>query len=137
MSAQFQNCFIQKCSKNTSNSSKWYDKELHNLHFKKDRLYKKYMATGCSVLKLKYHKVRNYYFHIINSKKKEHYAKKFSKFKCNIKKSWQCINYLLGRNKKPKSNELHLNCDGKSVIEPIEIANTFNDHFSHTPNNIV
>ena len=42
VSAQFQNSFTQKYSKNTSNSSKWY-KELRNLHFKKDRLYKKYI----------------------------------------------------------------------------------------------
>ena len=30
--------------------------------------------------------------------------------------SLQCINYLLGRNKKPKSNKLHLNCDSKSTV---------------------
>ena len=30
-SGQFQNCFTQKCSKNTSNSLKWYDKKLYNL----------------------------------------------------------------------------------------------------------
>ena len=66
VSAQFQSCFTQIWSKNTSNSSKCYDKELLNLHFKKDRLYKKYIATGCPVLKLKYHKGRNYYFHLIN-----------------------------------------------------------------------
>ena len=44
---------------------------------------------------------------------------------------------MLGKNKKPTSNELHLNCDGKSINEPIEIANTVNDHFSHTPNKLL
>ena len=33
--------------------------------------------------------------------------------------------------------ELHLNCDGKSINEPVEIANTFNDHFLHTPNKLL
>ena len=66
LSAQFQNCFTQKWSKNRSNSSKCYDKKLLNLHFKTDKLYKKYMATGCPVLKLKYHKVKIHYFHLIN-----------------------------------------------------------------------
>ena len=56
-----------------------------------------------------------------------------TKFKNNIKKSWQCINYLIGKNKQQRPEKLELNTNDKSITDPVEIANIFNDCFTNTP----
>ena len=75
VSAQFQNCFTQKCSKNTLNSSKWYDKKLRNLHFKKDKLYKKIYGYRLPRFKVKIPYRKKSLFSSHKLKKKEHYQK--------------------------------------------------------------
>ena len=89
------------------------------------------MTTGCQNLKSKYHKVRNLYFHMINTCKKEYFRTKFDQYKCDMKKSWQCINYLLGKSSAPQSANFSLNHQGASIKDPIKISNIFNDHFAN------
>ena len=57
----------------------WYDRELLLLSRKKDRLYKIYLKKKTSISKDKYHKLRNYYFHMIKQKKKKAHAKSILK----------------------------------------------------------
>ena len=107
-------------------------KNLQSYYIKKDRLYKRYITTGSPNLKANYQKLRNVHFNTINYKKKEYFKQKFIKFKNNIKKSWQCINYLIGKNKQQRPEKLELNTNDKSVTDPVEIANIFNDCFTNT-----
>ena len=55
----------------------WYDHELPLLSHKKDSLYKIYLKKKTSISKDKYHKLRNYYFHMIKQKKKNHMQNQF------------------------------------------------------------
>ena len=102
-----------------------------SLLHKKDRLHKKFMGTGCTEIKSKYHKARNLYFHLVNLKKTEYYQSKFHQYKSNIKKTWQCINYLLEKSQTSKSNFFNINYNKKLVNNPVEISNIFNNYFSN------
>ena len=136
---QFEIFFPLKPPKKKAPGSKWFSKELHSLLHKKDRLHKKFMATGCTEIKSKYQKARNLYFHLVNLKKTEYYQSKFHQYKWNIKKTWQCINYLLGKSQTSKSNSFNINYNKKlvHVNDPVEISNIFNDYFSNISSSLV
>ena len=73
-------CFKRKKRQRKSlQSCVWYDRELLLLSRKKDRLYKIYLKKKTSISKDKYHKLRNYYFHMIKQKKKKHMQNQFQK----------------------------------------------------------
>ena len=137
LDSEFEKCFPIKQSRKTPVGSKWFSKDLKKLLHKKDRLYKQYIATGCPNLKSKYHTVRNLYFHMINAYKKEYFRKKFIQYKCDMKKSWQCINYLLGKSTATQSSNFTLNHQGASINDPIEISNIFNDHFANVSSSLI
>ena len=134
---QFKIFFPLKPPKKKAPGSKWFSKELRSLLHKKDRLHKKFMATGCTEIKSKYQKARNLYFHLVNLKKTEYYQSKFHQYKWNIKKTWQCINYLLGKSQTSKSNSFNINYNKKLVNDPVEISNIFNDYFSNILSSLV
>ena len=82
------------------------------------------------MLKKKYQKIRNFYFHLINNKKKTFIQNKLKSHTNDIKKTWQVLNNLMGRNlfKLQTTSLLHKN---KTLTDNIEIANAFNEHFSN------
>ena len=49
----------------------------------------------------------------------------------NIKKTWPCMNYLLGKFQTPKSDLFNINFNEKLVNDPVEISNIFNNYFSN------
>ena len=87
------------------------------------------MATGCPEIKSKYHKARNLYFYLVNLKKTEYYKSKFHQYKSNIKKTWQCINYLFEESQTQKSDLININYNEKLLNDPVEISNIFHDYF--------
>ena len=95
------------------------------------------MATGCTEIKSKHQKARNLYFHLVNLKKTEYYQSKLHQYKWNIKKTWQCINYLLRKSQTSKSNSFNINYNKKLVNDPVEISNIFNDYFSNISSSLV
>ena len=129
--------FPLKPPKKRAPGSKWFSKERSSLLHKKDRLHKKFMDTGCTEIKSKYQKAKNLYFHLVNLKKTEYYWSKFRQYKSNIKKTWQCINYLLGKSQISKSDLFNMNFNKKLVNNPVEISNIFNDYFSNISSSLV
>ena len=77
----------------------------------------------------KYHKLRNYYFHMINQKKKKHMQNQFQKHQKNIRKSWQLMKNLLGK-VRDKFSSTSISYNNAIINKLVEIANCFNDHFS-------
>ena len=124
------NCFTRK-NKTMRNSQRciWYDRELALLSRKKDRLYKIYFQKKTPKTKEKCHKLRNFYFHMVTQKKKEHMQRQFQKHQNNIRKIWQLMKNLLGKARN-KFYSTSSNCNDVLMSEPVEIANSFNDHFS-------
>ena len=108
----------------------WYDLELRRLMLKKDTLYKKFLSRHDQASKTRYQKIRNQYFHLISVKKKKFYLQKFKNSHNNVKKTWQCINNLLGRGRSGSAASAFC-INGKMTCDPTFIANGFNDHFSN------
>ena len=107
----------------------WYDRELLLLSRKKDRLYKVYFRKKTLKTKEKYNKVRNFYFHMIAQKKKEHMQNQFQKYQNNVEKTWQLMKSLTGKTRNKFSSTI-IQYNGIFVNKPVEIANCFNNHFS-------
>ena len=106
-----------------------YDRELTLLSRKKDRLYKIYLQKKTPKTKEKYHKLRNFYFHMLTQKKKEHMQSQFQKHQNNIRKTWQLMKNLFGKARN-KFDSTSINYNGVLISKPVEVANSFNDHFS-------
>ena len=70
-------------------------------------------------------------------RKTEYYKSKFDQYKQNIKKSWQCINYLLGKSNSSKTSNFTITYDDVTLNEPIEISNLFNNHFANISHSLV
>ena len=114
----------------------WYDRELALLSRKKDRLYKIYLQKKTPKTKEKYHKLRNFYFHMVTQKKKEHMQSQFQKYQNNIRKTWQLMKNLLGKARN-KFHSTSINYNGVLINKPVEIANSFNNHFSTIANKLI
>ena len=124
----FHKHFFKQSNPHKRNHS-WFDKELRNLLHKKDRLYKVLLQKNSPQAKQKYLTVRNKYFHLINKKKQDYYQNRFTKYRSNLKKTWQTINGILGRSKHKNIKTHCIINNGKVIHEPYEIANSFNEHF--------
>ena len=99
----------------------WYDLEFGRLKLKKDRLYKKYFSRHDRASKTQYQKIRNQYFHLISVKKKKFYLQKFKNSHNNVKKTWQCINNLLGGGRSGSAASTFC-INGKMTCDPTFIA---------------
>ena len=106
------------------------DLELRRLILKQDKLYKKFLSRHDQASKTRYQKIRNHYFPLISVKKKKFYLQKFKNSHNNVKKTWQCINNLLGRGRSGSAASVFC-INGKMICDPTFIANGFNDHFSN------
>ena len=66
---------------------------------------------------------------MVIQKKKEHMQSQFQKHQNNIRKTWQLMKNLFGTARN-KFNSTSINFNGVLISKPVEIANSFNDHFS-------
>ena len=107
----------------------WYNRELLLFSRKKNRLNGIYLKKKTSIFKNKYHKLKNYYFHMIKQKKKKHKQNQYQKHQKNIRKSWQMVKNLLGKVCEEFSST-SISYNNTIINKPVEIANCFNDHFS-------
>jgi len=48
-----------------------------------------------------------------------------------MKKTWQTLNHLLGRDQSPKPPSHFIDAEGSKITEPVEIASKFNDFFTN------
>ena len=53
-----------------------------------------------------------------------------------MKNTWKTINDTLGRHKKEKKLPTSINYHNRTLIDPMDIANGFNDYFSRIGTNI-
>ena len=131
----FQSIYAIKTSRKPERKrDKWYDKSLHKLKIKSDRLYKKCISDSTNINKRTYNEAKNKYYSEIHRKRDLFYKNLFDKYKKNMKATWQVINKLLGKNK--SSTNITLQCKDETITEPIEVANKFNSYFSSIADNI-
>ena len=135
-SSCFDKCFPLTTVNATGHNNAWYDKELKNLLHVKNKLYKKYLCKKSLFNKLKFNRARNFYFHILQGKKKSYYASVFEQHKNNIKETSRTINKLIGKTKAPHCSSLVID-NNQLSSDQLAIANHFNNHFENIASKLV
>ena len=77
----------------------------------------------------KYKKLRNLINNRIKTAKASYYSKAFIQCEGNSRKTWQTINELTSRRKNNVTGK-ELKVNDVVMNNPIELSDTFNDHFS-------
>ena len=111
----------------------WITPRLKQLTSNKSLLYKSYKNGHVSHVFYK-----NYCFHLnklIKRTKNNYYHNVFSNFKSNIKKTWETLNKLTGKN----SNKTTINniiYNDKILNNPVDISEAFNTFFTNVATNL-
>ena len=127
---EFDKNFLLTKPAKSNKRCEWYDLELRRLMLEKDRLYEKFLSRHDQASKTRYQKIINQYFYLISVKKKIFYLQKFKNLQNNVKKTWQCINNLLGRGRSGSAASTFC-INGEMACDPTFMANGFNDYFSN------
>lgn len=98
----------------------------------KDKLYKKYRSKPSYDTNIKYTKYRNILNNLLRISKRNYITAELDANRNNMKKTWQTLNNLLGRNKSPKPSSYFSDEKGLEIKDSVDIANKFNDFFTNT-----
>jgi len=119
-----------KLSKRKAPKKPWITIGLIKSINTKDKLYRKYRTKPNLENKLNYTNYRNILNHTLRISKRNHISAELNEHKHNMKKTWQTLNHLLGRDKSPKPPSHFTDDNGSKIKDPIRIANKFNDFFT-------
>ena len=103
----------------------WLTRGLIESIRNKNRLYKKFVRKPITYGNL-YKTYRNNLTKIIKAAKNQYCKQKFNECNGNIKKTWELVNSLTGKNKSNKTKVFKIN--GEFTEDDEIIANTFNDY---------
>jgi hypothetical protein len=120
----------KKLSKRKTPRNHWITDGLVKSINRKDKLYRKYRNNPNNENKNKYSKYRNILNSLLRVAKKNHITNELNIHKNNMKKTWQTLNHILGRNKAPKPPSHFCDTDGSKISDPIQIATKFNTFFT-------
>ena len=93
-------------------------------------LYKKFLKSKDQTFYNQYKIYRDKINHLIRSSKNNYHHRYFSKFKNNIKKTWDGINKLLSKDRKTDS-KINLFENNSLISDQKEVANKFNSFFTN------
>ena len=112
----------------------WINNDLKKLIEKKNKVFDKYIKAKNQFVKEKHHKhfkqLRNELQLELSLCKKEYFKIFFNENKNNIKATWIGIKKVININNKASSMTKLILDNGKSISDPVEISNGFNDFFS-------
>ena len=114
--------------------NKWITRGILKSINTKNKLYKQSVQTSTrnidvyEHLKIRFIRFRNILRQSIKDAKKIYFQNIFTKFKHDIKRTWSVINESLHRKNKSISSRMFSH-NGKTLEDPSEIANAFNEYF--------
>ena len=114
--------------------NKWITRGILKSINTKKKLYKQLVQTSTrnidvyEHLKIRFIRFRNNLRQSIKDAKKIYFQNIFTKFKHDIKRTWSVINESLHRKNKSISSRMFSH-NGKTLEDPSEIANAFNEYF--------
>lgn len=120
-----------KISKHNTPKKPWVTRGIIQSIKTKDKLYKAYLSKPSIENKLKYTKYRNQLNLLLRVSKKSYILSEINDHKNNMKKTWQVLNNLLGRNKPTKLPDFFNDKQGNKITDTTEIANRFNEFFTN------
>ncbi len=124
----------QKRAKNTRHLP-WLDSNCRTLMKKRDSLLKQSLKSGLLVDRQKFTHARNKLTHALRKSKANFFMKTIEGAKGNGRKAWQLLNKLLGKDKQ-ESTAIELNSNNILVKDSSVLAQTFNEYFLNSVNDI-
>ena len=121
---------IKKCvfNKKKDPKSPWITRGLLKSINTKNKLYKEFINNPTQQRTHKFKTYRNKLHGLIRKSKRDYMHKRFEQIKGNMKKTWNMINTIIGRNKKD-NNQTVFKKGTDLVSNPTDIANEFNKFF--------
>ena len=121
--------------------NKWITKGIIKSIKCRDKLYKNLKAIGSTHpdyfgMKRNLQNYNQILKKSIRTAKTLYYHNCFSKFKNDIKKTWQIINDVINRKDKKHSTPEFFKIQDQNISDPVEIANAFNDFFINLGKNL-
>ena len=131
---------VRKFNKRKHMKEKWMTRELLTEVVKKTKLYVEWKTT--SVTHVNYDRNKQRFkeheketLKKIREAKKEYFDRIFTAYKADIKKTWKAINETLNRNKNGSELPSRFLNNDVEILDPKDIANTFNEYFENIGKN--
>ena len=121
------------------NAKPWITNDLINLIKSKDKTYTNFIKEQNTILKeqltIKYKQLKNEITKLTRKYKKLYYDGYFARNSTNIKKLWVGVNQIINNKSKASANNptcIEIDEDGniRTVVDPVDIANAFNLHYT-------
>lgn len=117
-------------NKNKTRQNKpWITKGLENASKKKNLLYKLYMKHRTRDAESRYKTYKNKLTGIIRIKKKEYYHELLEQHRSDSQGTWKILNGIIKKGKAKVDYPNHFIKDNKTIKEPLEMVNEFNNFF--------
>ena len=131
----FDDCFPLKSKLITEKrlNNPWISQSVLNSIRTKSFLYKDYKVGA--VTEIQYKQYRNMLNTTIRQAKRSYYIAQFTSFKNNTHKIWKTIRQFSNHNHKNSASN-HILCNGKKNVEPLEIAQAFNEFYTNIAPNL-
>ena len=113
-------------------SKPWISEELKGRVRKRQCLY--LLFRQGRVARATYNRYNNFVTSSIRKAKKDYFYQRFHTYKTDAKKTWESINFILGRGRGCKDGISLIKKDGISFSLKEDIAENFNDYFSNVGN---
>ena len=120
-----------KLKRNRKKRSPWITNELLCKIRKRDFLKKKAISSNNSATWDQFKRARNQANNAVKFAKKRYVSDNLNANKGNSRKTWKVINELTSRNSGKSASILEIKADHRIVSNPMDIAETINEHFSN------
>ena len=115
----------------------WMTPELIKLSKKKAKLFNRKQKNPSVENVTEYKTYNNMYNQKRKTTKKCYYHNLLINTSNDIKKTWETLNEVIGRNAKNCNSPTNLNINGKLITGDTEVANAFNEYFINAGKNII
>ena len=116
--------------------SPWLTPGLLKSINRKNRLYKKLTKSPNKSCELQYKTYKNKLSHLIRIAKRSYYNRKFESAKKDLKLTWKLSNEVINKQKSKSPLPSPLKSEGRTITDPVEIANRFCKYFTNIGPNL-
>ena len=128
-------CFplkVVKCKQMNKFYSPWLSRGLFKSINKKNTLYKQFVRSPTTSCELKYKTYKNKLNHLIRIAKRTYYDSKLEDAKNDLRATWKLLNEVKNNPSPPSS----FKSDGKTITDPLDIADRFCKYFTNIGPNL-
>ena len=117
-------------------SSPWLSPGLLKSINKKNRLYKEFIRSPTSSSERRYKTYKNKLNHLIRIAKCQHYDTKLESAKNDLRTTWKLLNEVINKRKSKSPLPSSFQSEGKTITDPVEIADRFCKYFTNIGPNL-